>query len=359
VRIAVYAIALNEEAHVKRFLDSCTGADVVVVADTGSTDATLEGLRDGGARTFQIGIKPWRFDDARNAALALVPSDIEVCIALDLDETLSAGWRAALEDAWTAETTIGRYREVTAHLPDGAPAVVRSGTKIHRRFGYRWRHLVHEVLVADRLERPRETWIPGFQVDHWPDLDKNRDHYLALIEAAVAEAPDDPRGLLLLGREYTFLHRWDDAEPVLRRYLAVAGERWPLLRATAWRRLARCGVGKGDLDGAIASLHEGLRVAPGLRDLWLDLADVYATLARWHACLDTAQHGLALPITPGAVSNDFRHARGHPYYQASLAAWHLGRLTDAYALAVEATSREPGNARFQRHLQMLRTPRRP
>lgn len=355
MRIAVYAIALNEEPHVKRFLASCAGADTIVVADTGSTDATLEALRRGGARTFQISIQPWRFDDARNAALALVPSDIDVCISLDLDEVLSPGWRAALEHAWTPKTTLGRYREVRDHLPDGTPTIVLSGMKIHSRFGYRWRHVVHEVLVADRLDRPHDTWIPDLQIDHWPDRAKSRAHYLPLLEAAVAEAPDDPRDLFLLGREYAFHRQWDAAEPVLRRYLAVAGERWPLQRATVWRRLGRCGVGKGDLDGAIASLREGLRIAPDVRDLWLDLADVYARLEDWRACFDAATRGLAIPIAEGSIANDYRHARGHPYHQASLAARHLGRLAEAHALAVEATGREPDNVHFRRHLQTLAT----
>jgi hypothetical protein len=66
--------------------------------------------------------------------------------------------------------------------------------------------------------------------------------------------------------------------------------------------------------------------------------------------------GLAIPISEGSIANDFRHALGRPYYQASLAARHLGRLTDAYALAVEATSREPDNVRFRHHLQALGTP---
>jgi tetratricopeptide (TPR) repeat protein len=171
----------------------------------------------------------------------------------------------------------------------------------------------------------------------------------------VAEEPDDPRGLLLLGREYTFLSRWDEAEPVLRRYLAVAAERWPLHRAAVWRRLARCGVAKGDLQGAITSLREGLELAPKMRDLWLDLADVYAKLEDWQASLEAATRGLAIPIKLTSIANDFRHSRGRPYYQASLAAQHLGRPTDAHAFALEAISREPQNVRFQRHLRALAT----
>jgi len=36
-------------------------------------------------------VHPWRFDVARNAALALVPDN--VCISPDLDDVLPEGWR--------------------------------------------------------------------------------------------------------------------------------------------------------------------------------------------------------------------------------------------------------------------------
>ena len=75
LKIAVYAIAKNEEQHVERFMSSARAADVIVVADTGSTDGTVAALQSAGAAVHEIHISPWRFDDARNAALALVPAD--------------------------------------------------------------------------------------------------------------------------------------------------------------------------------------------------------------------------------------------------------------------------------------------
>src|SRR5215467_10713693 len=105
MKIAVYAIAKNEAKHVERFVRSCDGADVVLVADTGSTDATRQLLTESAAATIDLNIRPWRFDDARNAALALVPPDIDICVSLDLDEVLTAGWRARIEAAWSPGTT--------------------------------------------------------------------------------------------------------------------------------------------------------------------------------------------------------------------------------------------------------------
>ena len=355
MKIAIYTIALNEVRNVERYLAACAEADAIVIADTGSTDGTQEALQRGGAAVHSITVRPWRFDDARNASLALVPSDIDICFSLDLDELPAPGWRRAIERHWTPRTTLGRYRHVYSHLPNGAPAVVYRGAKLHVRFGYRWRHICHEILVPDRLAQEHETWLPGLQVDHWPDLRRNRTgSYIPLLEAGVAEAPDDPRDILLLGRAYSLAERWDESEAMLRRYLALpAVARRPLGRAQAYRRLARCRNAKGDRAGAIDCLQEGIKLAPNMRDLWLDLADVHAEANDWQSCYAAARHGLAIDIQPGWISNDSRHAGGRPFHQASLAARHLGLREDAAALAVQADQREPGHPVYSKYLREM------
>ena len=92
MRICVYAISKNEEKFVERFCEAATDADLILVADTGSTDMTVPMLGDIRERkgipivVHQITIKPWRFDLARNAAMALIPANFDVCVSLDLDE---------------------------------------------------------------------------------------------------------------------------------------------------------------------------------------------------------------------------------------------------------------------------------
>src|SRR5437763_7958296 len=110
MKICVYAISKNEVRFVERFCNSAQQADLILIADTGSSDATRERAQSCGAVVHQISIKPWRFDVARNATLALVPSDIDVCISLDLDEVLMPGWRDEIERLGNSETTRLRYR---------------------------------------------------------------------------------------------------------------------------------------------------------------------------------------------------------------------------------------------------------
>jgi glycosyltransferase involved in cell wall biosynthesis len=83
MNIAIYAICKNEEQFVQRFCDSAKDADLILIADTGSTDKTVELALECGAKVYDICISPWRFDKARDAALALLPKDIDVCISLE------------------------------------------------------------------------------------------------------------------------------------------------------------------------------------------------------------------------------------------------------------------------------------
>ena len=63
-KIAIYAIARDEEKFVKRWYESIKDADVIVVLDTGSRDETLSMLKSLGVTVKRKVINPWRFDVA-------------------------------------------------------------------------------------------------------------------------------------------------------------------------------------------------------------------------------------------------------------------------------------------------------
>ena len=100
MKICVYAISKNEENFVKRFCESIKNADCVLIADTGSTDNTVDIAKECVGIVYNIAVRPWRFDTARNIALGLVPQDMDICITLDLDEIMMPGWRKEIERVW-------------------------------------------------------------------------------------------------------------------------------------------------------------------------------------------------------------------------------------------------------------------
>jgi glycosyltransferase involved in cell wall biosynthesis len=186
MKIAVYTIALNEEKHVKRWYESAKDADYLLIADTGSSDNTIKIAKKLGINIIKISVKPWRFDDARNAALAALPDDIDYCVSMDMDETLSEGWREKLEDMKADRITYLfnlSFRDIDETVPESQMI----NNRIHKRHGFRWKYLMHEVIIPSRTKNFTEEFCKGLEVSHHPDPDKPRDQYNQMVEDAYDE----------------------------------------------------------------------------------------------------------------------------------------------------------------------------
>lgn len=195
MKIAVYTIALNEEKNVEQWYESAKDADYLFIADTGSTDKTIRIAKKLGINVAKISIKPWRFDDARNAALALLPDDIDICISLDMDEVLVEGWREALESM--PENTTQVLYEYTWSWRDPQsrtqPQIRYLINKVHARHGYRWKYIVHELPFPDRNIKHVESFVENFKIHHYQDIDKNPSRYSQLILDCFEENQENPR----------------------------------------------------------------------------------------------------------------------------------------------------------------------
>ena len=111
-KIAIYTIMKNEAANVADWIETTADADDVVVLDTGSKDGTPDLLDRGSVEVHRAWYDPFRFDDARNAALALVAPSIDLCLRLDADERLPPDWRAVIEDGYRSRFARYRYQVV-------------------------------------------------------------------------------------------------------------------------------------------------------------------------------------------------------------------------------------------------------
>jgi tetratricopeptide (TPR) repeat protein len=347
MKIAVYAIAKNERQFVERFCASAAAADLILVADTGSTDGTIEALRDAGAHVHAISIKPWRFDDARNAALALIPGDIDVCVSLDLDEVLEPGWREEIERVWTlGESTRLRYKF------DWGAGIVFFYEKIHARRGYRWRHPCHEYPVPDRIE---EIWASTDKllVVHKPDPTKSRGQYLDLLRASIEEDPVDPRNAFYYARELSFYRRWSDSIVQCQRYLALPGATWANERCYAMRLLAISHAELGDNNQALAWARRAVAEAPGTREPWCELALRTYHAALWSECYGAAKSALAITTKEAVYTYDPKAWGYEPHDFASIAAWNLGLKDQALIHARDALALEPDHERLRRNVEII------
>lgn len=351
LKIAVYGICLNEEAFVDRFMDSCAGADLVVIADTGSTDGTVERFRARGAHVHSISIKPWRFDAARNAALALVPEDVDVCVSLDLDQVLDGRWRAILDKAWRAETNHVYYTLAWARNHDGSPQEILDN-RIHARHGYSWRYPVHECVFADEGVVEHILIIRHLRIDHQPDPTKSRGQYLSLLEMAAREEPDRPRHAHYLGREYELLGRPAEALAEFQRHFALDPKPGGVERNASLRLAARCHDALGDPNAALALYRQAADEAPDMRGPLIDLAWALYQRERWAECYDVAVRAAALvKMTDnyGAVSDTGVLAED----MAAICGWRLGHLEEALDYGRRAQQLAPTIERIAKNVERM------
>lgn len=271
MKIYVYAICKNEEQFVSRWVNSMNEADGIFVLDTGSTDNSVDKLKDEGVVVEQKTINPWRFDVARNESLKLIPRDADICVCTDLDEVFEKGWRKKLEQNWTTTTTRARYNYNWSLDKNNKPIVNFFIEKIHCLKGYKWTHPVHEVLTYE-LEDEQFITLDNITLNHYPDHKKSRSSYLPLLELSVAENPEDDRNMHYLGREYMYYGKYQEAITTLKRHLDLKSATWKDERAASMRFISRCYKNLDNYSEARHYLDKAIKEAPYLRDAYVERA---------------------------------------------------------------------------------------
>jgi tetratricopeptide (TPR) repeat protein len=345
MKIAVYTIALNEAQFVEPWYQSAKEADYLLIADTGSTDLTKKYAKNYGINVIDISVKPWRFDDARNAALAMLPNDIDFCIALDMDEVLLPGWREELETLANTNITRPRYQYTWNWNPDGSPGLQYGGDKIHARHGYRWKHPVHEVLVTDRLVEI-QGWTK-LEIHHHADNSKPRSQYFPLLAQAVAEDPYDDRNAFYYARELFFYGKFAESVEEFKRHLSLPKAVWRPERAASMRYISKM---MEDFVQKEDWLKKAVEEAPDRREAYVDLAKLYYENNRWFDCLDAAESALEITEKPlEYLCEEFAWGAA-PWDYAAIAAYRLGLSDKAFQYGTKAVELNPNDPRLMANL---------
>ena len=346
MKVAIYTIALNEEQFVQKWYDSAKDADYLLIADTGSTDKTVELAKSLGINVIDVRVSPWRFDDSRNAAMAALPLDIDLCISLDMDEVITPNWREPLEDAWKKGITRPIYKHVWSWNEDGGPGLEFQYDHIHTRRNYRWRHPVHECLYAYGIEEIRE-FVSGVETHHHPDPLKSRSQYLPLLEMSVKEDPYNDRNAYYYARELFFYGQYEKSIEEFKRHLSLPTAVWKPERASSMRYISKM---DDDYDVIRWWLNLAIKEAPDRREAYVELAQHYYNHKEWSECLDTAQKALEITVKPlEYLCEEFAWGAA-PWDYAAIAAYNLGLTDIALEYGMKAVELNPTDERLQRNL---------
>ena len=353
-KICVYAICKNEEKFVNRWVESMKEADLIIVADTGSTDNTIQKLKDAGVIVKSININPWRFDYARNESLKLIPEDVDICVCTDLDEVFEIGWREKIEKCWDKDTTRLRYNYNWNFDEYGKPATSFYINKIHNRKDYTWTHPVHEVLTYIGNKEENEKICEGVLLNHHADNTKSRSSYLPLLEVSVQEDPSDDRNMHYLGREYMFYQKWQKSIDTLTKHLEMPSATWKDERCASMRFIARSYIGLNKFEKALIWYQKAIEEAPYLREGYVEKAQLEYNLENYKDSYILLKQALEIKEKSNSYINEEFCWNQYIYDLLSVNAYMLGFKDEAILYCELAHKIAPNDERIKNNLEIMK-----
>lgn len=353
LKIYAYAICKNESKYVEDYVKSMSETDGIYVLDTGSTDDTVKKLKQLGVHVKVKKFKNFRFDEARNMSLDLVPDDADICVCTDFDEVFESGWREKLEAAWLKEKpTKVEYLYNWSFDQYGKPGTTFYISKIHAPKIYKWEHPVHEVLKF-LGEKEKSLIVEGIVLNHHQDFTKSRGSYLPLLELSVKEDPDDDRNLHYLGREYMYYHKYNEAIDTLIKHLDLKKSTWRDERAASMRFIARSYQGLKRLREAKMYYELAIKEAPYLREGYVELAVMYYDEQNYLKAYELLKEASKIEVKPKTYINEEFCWNYYFHDLLSVNAYYANNLEDALKHAKIAYEMNPNEKRILDNIKLF------
>lgn len=212
--ITAVMIVKDEEAVLERCLESIPPWMPVVIADTGSTDRTMEIARDYGATVYE---HPWAdsFSEARN----WVKDKVKMTWALQIDADSQVA-ESTIPELDKLDTKYDAYQTPIHNVMQDGSMNLHHFERIYQpeKVRYKWR--VHNELIADG-----DIGLTGFSLLHHgyavsdEELQKKYANTLRLLLMDVADAGYIMRNVRYLIQTYRVLKRHIDVLAVIDEHL--------------------------------------------------------------------------------------------------------------------------------------------
>ena len=354
-KICVYCICKNESKFVDRFMDALEEIkDDIYVLDTGSTDNTVELFKNRNAHVFEKKYEHFKFDEARNDALNMVPKDYDICISLDIDDVIQKGFVDVINRVWDDNTNQLEYTYYYAMDEYDNPIVIQKIDKIHSRNNFYWEYPVHEVLRFAGNYSVRK-YTDEILVIHRPDVSKSRAFYLDLLEERVKDYPNDTRNVFLLAREYKRVGKYFESIKMCHRYLelnnsAYNGEKVKVecILAFSFRQLKMYEESELWADKAIQDRKD-------TRAPYYEKILTYYECKRYEDLIRAGEEALKIETYNSDVMDDAGCWNGSIPDYMSLAYYYLNDYNNAIKYVDITLEQNPNNERLKKNKELYLT----
>jgi glycosyltransferase involved in cell wall biosynthesis len=321
-------IVKDEAAVIARCLTSLKPwIDRWVIVDTGSSDATMDIVRDTmGGVPGELHERPWRnFGHNRSEALDLARDKGDYLLFIDADETLAtepgAKWPMLHEPAYSLEA---RYNELSYDRV----------SLVSTRLPWKWVGVLHEYLEAGKpVAQPR---VPGFWIEVRSEGARSKDPAkyakdAAVLEAAVRDEPGNARYVFYLAQSYRDAGDAKNAKLWYEKRSTMGGwdeEAWFALYQAA-KMTEIVGEDAARVKGAYLAAYEA---RPSRAEPLVELSRYLRSRLEWNSAYLFASAARMLPMTTDRLFVDVTTYGWRRDDELALAAFYTGKRDEASRL---------------------------
>ena len=253
MKIGIYMIVKNEEEMLPRCLESIKDFDAIYIADTGSTDKTVEIARKYTKHVYTSYKWEDSFCKARNFILSKVwkNKDIDWLLVIDADEYLENTYeqvKKVLEQAEASLVNVKCKAEKSGVLHD-SPRLHKNTPEIF----WNKTHDAHNLLNATSREFSDIVIVYGYSPAH----KKDKDRTMRILLKTLSEHPEQTREKYYLAREYYDRKLWQKAIDMYDSY--IKDSKFLSEKNDAWLIRARCLAELGKYVEACDSAWEAIK----------------------------------------------------------------------------------------------------
>jgi len=214
--LSLCMIVKDEERNLPKCLDSVRALEPeIVIADTGSTDRTVEIARQYGAHVFSFSFERMDFGAARNQTLERATG--RWILMLDADEILEPASVPLVQAIITGNENVGYYFARRNHASDAEGFTTDYAVRLFpNRPAYRYRGRVHESVDTAILAGGGRFLTSGVAIDHnfisSREARRRKNHrYIEILKEEIEANPADSTRLDFLAAEFHQLEMFAEA----------------------------------------------------------------------------------------------------------------------------------------------------
>jgi glycosyltransferase involved in cell wall biosynthesis len=277
MNVTLYAIAKNEEKNIEKFIENSKKFSHTVVVDTGSTDNTVQLLKDANIEVYEHSQskEEFNFSVARNQALSYVKTDW--AFSLDFNENIDDLYLEGfdiLKDEFTAFKHL-RFDDNGEEEPQQSNEV---HVRFHRTQNYKWVNAVHEMPVFISTEEfPQESTVET-SIKITKKIHKSISKELFYFDICEREYKKDPTNwyyIWFIFNHYFAVGNYQKALEYGQEYLNVSKAYFDTFRILAFIKCSICLIQLQDVAKAANYAFHAVSEAMNIGEPYLSQAFIH------------------------------------------------------------------------------------